>query len=448
MWFCEKCLLLALVLAICAGSVSTQSLYDSDRVHDWAKHVHLRRSLQKCDQTTALVPASPKLFQKFGGTLSLDSSGSRLVVGAYDSVRPPRNAGSAYIYEKRGNAWKLVQRLTSSDPEASNNDQGGYQAIPVALSGSGSTIMAAFTVRNLNYSPETRIDACLYRRRGDVWKVVKKFTVPASSPGPSSFAISVSLDDSGRTALLSSGDAEPDPILGAAYILEESKGVWNLSASLTSKKPDGRCGFGRQAMLDGSGTTLILTVLFDDANCSITKGSVIIFEKNSGTWKQAQQLDAPKSTNLNSGFGLAISIDQKGNTIAVSDSIGNIFTYKKTNDGFRLFDTIQFPRGSGDRRLLPPQALSFAKSGSMLAAGARNKCLNCGPSGAVIIFNRVKDKWKRSYRLEAPRDGSDRQSSFGSAIAVDKTGSTFAVGQPGSTNGDARESGRTYIFSN
>lgn len=40
------------------------------------------------------------------------------------------------------------------------------------------------------------------------------------------------------------------------------------------------------------------------------------------------------------------------------------------------------------------------------------------------------------------------QNSFGSATAVDKTGSTFAVGQPGSTNGDARESGRTYIFSN
>eukprot|EP00890_Picochlorum_soloecismus_P005089 jgi/Picsp_1/5581/NSC_02940-R1_pkd domain-containing protein len=441
-------LVVALALSFCSTS-ARDSNDISDEYAAFREHVLPGRTLHKYNQKAVLVPPNPKPFQGFGGTLSMDSSGTRLVVGAHDTVKSQGYIGAAYVYEKRGNAWKLVQRLTPKDAAPTIDFFSLSEVLPVAISGSGSTILVGYPVKKISNSSEPQMGANLYRRKNNEWTVVKKFNYPAESYSPTNIGTSVSLDHSGKTALLSSTSSQAitKNVRGAAYVFEQDNGMWRLSARLTGQSSKTDFSFGYPAMLDGTGTTMIAA----SSSFDILKEYVYIFRKKGGEWRQVQRLLGPQpnqtSIYRNPGFGRPLAIDETGKIIAIADYLGNIYTYEKTKSGWRLFDTIRFQLGSGDSRLLPPKSLSMSESGSILAVGAEGRCINCGPGGVVIIYRRENNRWKKVYRLEAPQDGTDRRNSFGMAVASDRSASTLAVSQPESKIGDNRESGHAYIFS-
>ena len=446
-----RCLSVSLILSFWSGSTFARVVNHFSADHLVDNHLHSGRSL-KYKQETVLYPPNPKPFQGFGGTLSMDSSGTRLVVGSYDKVSSKGYIGAAYVYEKRGSKWKLMQRLAPRDAALTDKDWSWTDGLPVDISGSGSTILLAYPMKEpLNSSVDPQIGANLYRRKSNEWKVVKKFRIPVDEFYPSNSGTTVSLDHSGKTALIASFTFKIPSIkniVGAAYIFEQASGRWTLSARLTGQSNQKEFRFGYPAMLDGTGTTMIAS----SSSFFSPKEYVYIFRKKDGAWKQVQRLlgPEPKQTSEYSspGFGIVLAIDDTGKVIAIADSDGNIYTYEKTKTGWRLFSDIKFPLGSGDRRLLPPSSMCLSGSGSTLVVGAQNRCINCGPSGVVIIYRRGKNRWKNVYRLEAPRDGTDRRSNFGKAVAADrKNASTLAVGQPESNNGDNIESGHAYVYS-
>jgi len=408
----------------------------------------------------ALLPPRPKVYQFFGKSLSIDSSGSRLVVGAADSVDSERFVGAAYVYERRGkNDWKLVQRLKPPNPDQSKSALSA-SVVSVSISGSGSAILVGFPYRNVSDSSKRSCCgvAYLYRRVQGEWRVVQQFLPPEPFDGEQ-FGSVVQLDDRGRTALITA----PSAIVygkssGAAFVFTDKKGGWAFTQRLKLKKPSQFSYFGLAASLDASGTTAVISSPYRYQNTypKPNLGAVYIFRLKGGKWREIKHFDSPSNEipednqgPFDPGFGAMVSIDGPGKTIAVGDlNPGNVYTYEKSKKGWKFFDTIRVLNSDTAKKdLIGTRSLSLSRQGSLLAAGVPASCGNCAGSGATFIYARGENRWKKIDQLKSPRTGRDGPESFGSAVTTDKTGSVVAVGQPDADNGGKQQSGGVYVFS-
>lgn len=419
-----------------------------------------RRLLQQGYRLDAsLLPPRPKVYQFFGKSMSIDSSGSRLVIGAADSVDSERFVGAAYVYERRGeNDWELVQRLKPLNPDPSKSASPGPSVTSVSISGSGSTILVGFPYRNVSYSSKGSCCgvAYMYRRLQGEWKVVEQFLPPERFDG-SQFGSVVELDDEGKTALITAPGAKVyKNSSGAAFVFTEKTGGWEFTQRLRLEKPVQFAYFGLAASIDAAGTTAVVSAPYRYQNKypKPNLGAVYVFQLEGGKWKETNRFDSPvanpTSEGMDPGFGAMVSIDGSGKTIVIGDLFpGSVFIYIKNNQRWKFFDKIRIPNSDSFKdNLMGARSLSLSSQGSVLAVGAPASCINCGGNGITFIYNRGKNRWKRSDRLKSPRTGRDGPESFGSAVTTDRTGSVVVVGQPDAYNGEKQQSGAAYVFSN
>eukprot|EP00890_Picochlorum_soloecismus_P006670 jgi/Picsp_1/828/NSC_04316-R1_pkd domain-containing protein len=278
-----------------AESVQSRSNFHSNREYPLGDQV--RRLLQQgYRREAALLPPRPKVYQQFGKSLSIDSSGSRLVVGAADSVDSERFVGAAYVYEKRGkNDWGLVQKLKPPNPVPRNSTS--ISVVSVSISGSGSTILVGFPYRNV--SDSSKGSCCgvvyMYRRAQGEWRVVQQFLPPEPFDGHQ-FGSVVQLDDKGRTVLIT----DPRAIVykkssGAAFVFAEKKSGWEFTQRLKLKKPVQFSYFGLAASLDASGTTAVISAPYRYQNTypKPNLGAVYVFRFKGGKWRQTKRFNSP-----------------------------------------------------------------------------------------------------------------------------------------------------------
>lgn len=422
-----------------------------------------RRLLQQGYRLDAsLLPPRPKVFQLFGKSMSIDSSGSRLVIGAADSVDSERFVGAAYVYERRGeNDWELVQRLKPLKPDPSKSALSPSD-VSVSISGSGSTILVGFPYRNVSDSSKGSCCgvAYMYRRLQGEWKVVEQFLPPEPFNGnqiQTGFGSVVNLDDKGKTALITAPGAKVfKKSSGAAFVFTEKTSGWEFTQRLRLEKPVQFAYFGLAASLDAAGTTAVVSAPYRYQNeyPKPNLGAVYVFQLDRGKWKETKRFDSPvtnqTSEGVDPGFGVTVSIDGPGKTIVIGDYFpGSVYTYIKNKQRWEFFDRIRIPKSDSFKdNLAGARSLSLSSQGSLLAVGAPTSCINCGGNGITFIYNRGKNRWKRSDQLKSPRTGRDGPESFGSAVTTDRTGSVVAVGQPDTFNGEKQQSGAVYIFSN
>lgn len=88
------------------------------------------------NEQALLIPIDLKANAYFGECLALDTTGTRLIVGAHQmNVNPITNCGLAYIYLRTGSSWSLEMSIAA--PDRSSNDILGRS---VAINGSGSRV--------------------------------------------------------------------------------------------------------------------------------------------------------------------------------------------------------------------------------------------------------------------------------------------------------------------
>lgn len=223
----------------------------------------------------------------FGRSISLDSEGSTLAVGAFfedssdtgvngDAFDVAANkSGAAYIFEYDGVDWTQQAFIKASNTEA--QDRFGDS---VSLSGDGNTL-----------------------------------------------AVGTQFEDSAVTGI--DGDQSNNEALGAGavYVFTRTDADWTQQAYLKASNTDAGDSFGSAVSLSHTGNVLVVGAV-DEASTAVgingnefdntdPAGAAYVFRRTGQAWTQHTYL---KATNTDSGdsFGNAVSLSGDGETLAIA----------------------------------------------------------------------------------------------------------------------------------
>jgi len=347
-------------------------------------------------------------------------------------------------------------------------------------------------------------------------------SVSVSADG-NTLAIGAPGEDSAATGI--NGDQEDNSALdsGAVYVFARIDGEWQQQAYLKASNTEARDNFGgtleeafnTAVSLSADGNTLavgapgedsIATGVNGDQNDNSTTvgyrtgaGAVYVFTRSAGVWRQQAYLKASNTrardgSDVNDQFGMTVTLNADGNTLAVgaprehggaegvngdqSDfsvvSSGAVYVFTRNNETWQQQAYI---KASNPGRVdLFGQGLSISADGDTLAVGAINEGsastgvngsdlngddngdYSGSDSGAAYIFVRSNGSWQQQAYIKASNAGRDDH--FGRAVSLSADGNTMAVGateedsNATGVNGDqsfdsgfgTASSGAVYIF--
>ncbi len=220
------------------------------------------------------------------------------------------------------------------------------------------------------------------------------------------------------------GCADSSPVMVAGTLVN-SIGYFKASNSESADR------FGSAVSLSADGNTLVVSAPEEDSAATgingdqndgsiMRSGAVYVFARVGDLWQQQAYLKA-SNTGESDLFGISVSLNADGNTLAV----GAIFE-------------------------------SSAASG---INGDQNDN-SAGGSGAVYVFVRSDGVWQQQAYVKASNSGGDSSGfgdRFGTAVSLSADGNTLAVGAPtedsaatgingDQTDNSADGSGAVYVF--
>ena len=453
-----------------------------DAANDCATASGGQQTLKKTDSVAATgYFKAPRagVGEQFGYALALSADGATLAVGAFreDSTSTgtfapggmgyqaaldsngTSDSGAVTVYRRSDSAWSLEAFVKA--PRAGRSDQFGYA---LALSADGATLAVGarfegsasagtFAPGAPGYQAALESDGSefsgavtVYRRSGSTWRVEAFVKAPVADTGDD-FGSAVALSADGatlavgapgedsasagtfapggegyQTALDSGGVSKSGAV--TVYRRSDVDSRWTIEAFV--KAPEAGAGdqFGSALALDSSGTTLAVGAYHENS-------------ASTGTF-------APGGA----GYQAALDSDGAGNSGAVT-----VYRRSDTN-AWEIEAFVKAPKaGAGDQFGDGGDqfgfALALSRDGSVLAVGARfddssvagvfapsdtgyQAALDSNrfrDSGAVTVYRRSDtDAWAIEAFVKAPKAGIEDQ--FGSALALDSSGTTLAVGAP------------------
>jgi len=250
----------------------------------------------------------------FGSSVAID--GNNLVVGAFEDHGKGVGAGAAYIFNKQGNEWTLVKKLTASDAMA--GDAFGFS---VGISGDTAVIGA---VRDKDH-PSLFGAAYVFRSEGGDW--LQEAQLQGNAP-KAMFGRSVSIKGDTVAVGACSDDQGNVADSGSAYIFTRNENnAWELTRKFQAEVPQSKLYFGRSVSLGGATGDHLVVGAYNNNNAILKKtGKAFIFSRSSatGAWGRDGELTAGADIEDKDTYGHAVSFDRSGTTLVVSGGNSNI----------------------------------------------------------------------------------------------------------------------------
>ena len=215
---------------------------------------------------------------------------------------------------------------------------------------------------------------------------------------------------------------------GAVYVFSRTNGKWAQQAYIKSTKaplPSYLLNFGISVSLDAAGETLAV---------GSPNGEVHLFKREGDSWSFQQIV----STEASGGFGSEVKLSADGNTLVMAgphktilgvggdtdvDSAGAVYIY--TYSGGVWAEQVYLEPTNPVEFGLFGQKLSLSSDGNNLAVGVHREN---NFSGVVYVYTRKGESWSLVEVLNASNgEGSDR---FGEAVSFNGDGTLLAVGAP------------------
>ena len=132
---------------------------------------------------------SPVASDNFGVSVSINSTGDRIVVGAYLEDTGADAAGSVYVYSRSDTTWSLEQEINNPTPVA--DDRFGYS---VSINSTGDRVVVSAYLEDTGAYAAGSV--YVYSRSGTTWSLEQEINNP--SPVASDyFGYSVSINSIG-----------------------------------------------------------------------------------------------------------------------------------------------------------------------------------------------------------------------------------------------------------
>ncbi|MBI89199.1 MAG: hypothetical protein CMG60_03850, partial [Candidatus Marinimicrobia bacterium] len=247
----------------------------------------------------------------FGTCVSMDSDGDRVAIGGYGNDGSYSNAGHARIYSWDGSSWS--QLGSDIDGEAVDD----YSGFSVSLDSDGDRVAIGAHTNDGNGSNSGHVR--IYEWGGSSWSQLGS-DIDGEAAGDA-FGYSVSMDSDGdRVAVGGYGNNGNGNNSGHARIFEWDGSSWSQMGS----DIDGEAAldyFGISLSLDSDGDRIVIGSSSNDGNGS-NSGHARIFEWGGSSWSQlGSDIDGEAAGDQ---FGYSVSMDSNGDRVAIG---------APTNDG-------------------------------------------------------------------------------------------------------------------
>ncbi|WP_244662352.1 FG-GAP repeat protein [Vibrio owensii] len=307
-------------------------------------------------QSQAYIKSSnSNLVDSFGFSVSLDSDGTTLLVGAPGESSSAQSingdetdntgslSGAAYVFELQNNQWTQTAYLKSTNSD--KLDSFGYD---VALSEDGLTVVVGSPGEDSNAtsvngdemdnSSDNSGSAYVFVHNGTTW-AQDSYLKASNSDSEDQFGHSVDVNSDGTVIAIGAFNEASDSEIngnesdnsasgaGAAYLFYKSQAGWQQEDYMKAVNSDGSDHFGSDVQLSSNGKALVVgspnessssqgldgDVQLNDASAA---GAVYLFTDVEGTWQQTEYIKS-RNTDAGDGFGSAIAISGDGNTLIV-----------------------------------------------------------------------------------------------------------------------------------
>ncbi|MET2851288.1 hypothetical protein ABXV24_05340 [Vibrio owensii] len=307
-------------------------------------------------QSQAYIKSSnSNLVDSFGFSVSLDSDGTTLLVGAPGESSSAQSingdetdntgslSGAAYVFELQNNQWAQTAYLKSTNSD--KLDSFGYD---VVLSEDGLTAVvgspgedsntSSVNGNEMDNSSDNSGAAYVFVHNGTTW-AQDSYLKASNSDSEDQFGHSVDVNSDGTVIAIGAFNEASDSEIngnesdnsasgaGAAYLFYKSQAGWQQEDYIKAVNSDASDRFGSDVQLSSNGKALVVgspnessssqgldgDVQLNDAS---TAGAVYLFTDVEGTWQQTEYIKS-RNTDAGDGFGSAIAISGDGNTLIV-----------------------------------------------------------------------------------------------------------------------------------
>jgi hypothetical protein len=222
------------------------------------------------DTGTKIQASDKQDSDRFGYSVSMNSDGTKVIVGAWQDDTGGSNAGAAYIFALSGGSWSQQAKIQASDKQA--HDYFGYS---VSMSSDGTkVIVGAFAEDTGGGSAGS---AYIFALSGGSWSQQAK--IQASDPEANDrFGRSVSMNSDGTKVIVGAWLEDTGGTnAGAAYIFAYSSGSWSQQQKIQASDKQADDYFGQSVSMSGDGTKVIVGADREDTGAT-NAGAAYIFE--------------------------------------------------------------------------------------------------------------------------------------------------------------------------
>jgi hypothetical protein len=354
-----------------------------------------------------LLASDGSASDTFGRSVSVD--GDFAVIGASADSHQGVQSGSAYVFQRQGDAWNQIAKLVPNDGSA-----GDSFGISVAISGNR-IVVGANSDDDLGSSSGS---AYVYTRQtNNSWAFERKL-LPSDGVAFDLFGSAVAIEGD-RVVVGSPNENQVGFATGAAYVFERTSGTnWTQRTKIAPSTLGASEQFGSAIAM--SGDRIAFGVTRDDTAAK-NAGAVYVYRRQSTTtWTQETKLTA---TNAMPSDYAGLSVDIDGDRVVCGadrydgggiDS-GAAFVFERLSNGTWIqTGTLMAQDGSTDDRL--GQAVQI--DGNQVLAGAFGNSHAGAQSGAAYAFERnASGQWAQTVKLIASDAAPTDQ--FGRFAALD-----------------------------
>lgn len=364
-----------------------------------------------------------------GSSVSINSDGSIIAVGAHGSDANGDFSGQVRIYENQSGAWEQIGQDINGEIYSNT----GYA---VDLNSDGSII-----VIGAQGGASGKGSAQIFENTGGVW-----LQIGSNIEGEAIndyFGFSVSINSDGSIVAIGGRYNDGNSVdEGYVQIYENQSGNWvQIGDDINGENAEDLSGVS--VSLSSNGQIVAIGASDNDGNGNAS-GHVRVYENQSGLWEQiGQDIDGEAIDDRSGG---SISLNSDGSIIAIGANAndGNgaysghvrIFEYQ-TGVWVQIGQDID-GETAGDRS----GSLSINSDGSVVAIGAYSNDDNGDNSGHVRVYKNQGGTWEQ---LGQDIDGDIVGDCLGSSLCLSSDGLTVVIGSP--CNDDSgTDAGQVNIF--
>ncbi len=376
-----------------------------------------------------------------GFSVSLNSNGSRVAIGAYGTYDVEIGSGHVRIYEFDGVNW--VQLGEDIDGEAAN-DWSGY-SVSLSSDGSRVAIGAMYNDGNTGVSNDNRGHVRVYQFDGLNWNQLGQDINGEAASDQSGWAVSLS-DNGNILAVGAPANDGNGANSGHVRVFEWQGGNW-IQLGLDIDGQNANDIFGRAVCLNSNGNILAIGAP-DNNNNGFHSGHVQVYEFNGFNWaQQGQDMGGEAAAD---GFGVSVSLSDNGNILAVG-AIGNDGNGAQSGHvRIYQFDGVNWNQLGSD---IDGEAandwfgnsLSLSSDGNIVAIGATQNDGNGVNAGHVRVYEFDDVNWNQ---LGSDIDGEVANDNSGNSICLSSNGNIVAIGAMNNDGDNGGNSGHVRVYLN